>query len=184
MKSIIKTKRLILRELLPSDQLGMYALDSNPDVHQYLGNKPIKSLEKAAEVIAHVRSQYEKYGIGRWALVEMDSDEFVGWAGLKYEWNPRESCYFYDLGYRLRKEFWGKGYAYEASIPALNYAFKTMKLDEIFASAHIENGASIAILKKLGFTFIEEYFYDHIIPCNWYRFGRQDWEQLMKLKSP
>ena len=56
----IETKRLILRELLPSDEVGMFELDSNPAVHKYLGNNPIATIEQAREIIEKIRGQYLK----------------------------------------------------------------------------------------------------------------------------
>ena len=54
----IETKRLILREFLPGDEVGMFELDSNPAVHKYLGNNPIATIEQAREIIEKIRGQY------------------------------------------------------------------------------------------------------------------------------
>src|SRR5688572_11277934 len=122
MKIFAETERLILRELLPSDDKGMFELDSDPDVHTYLGTKPLEHIEQSREVIEMVRKQYIDNGIGRWAMIERSTGEFVGWAGLKLvktETNGRIN--FYDVGYRLIKRYWGKGFASEAAIASVNY---------------------------------------------------------------
>ncbi|MCY1487117.1 hypothetical protein D3C87_204390 [compost metagenome] len=65
MRTSIETERLLLRELLPTDDVGMFELDSNPQVHIYLGNKPVTSIEQVREAIANIRQQYLENGIGR-----------------------------------------------------------------------------------------------------------------------
>ena len=65
MRIFVETDRLILRELLPQDELGMFELDSDPEVHRFLGNQPVKDMERIREVITFVRQQYVDNGIGR-----------------------------------------------------------------------------------------------------------------------
>lgn len=106
MRIFVETDRLILRELLPQDELGMFELDSDPEVHRFLGNQPIKDIERIREVITFVRQQYVDNGIGRWAMVEKHTNQFIGWTGLKLvkeEFNHHIN--YYDLGYRLIRKF-------------------------------------------------------------------------------
>lgn len=78
MKIFAETERLILREILPTDIDGMLALDSDPEVHKYLGNKPISSRNQAAAIIEFIRQQYVDNGIGRWAIIDKKTNDFVG----------------------------------------------------------------------------------------------------------
>lgn len=64
-----ETERLILREILPTDIDGMFELDSDPEVHKYLGNKPIKDKVQIPDMIDFIRKQYVEHGIGRWAII-------------------------------------------------------------------------------------------------------------------
>ena len=59
MKSL-ETDRLFFREFVSSDAQGMFELDSNPEVHRYLGNKPVQSIEECRAAIANIREQYKK----------------------------------------------------------------------------------------------------------------------------
>ncbi|OFZ07297.1 MAG: GNAT family N-acetyltransferase [Bacteroidetes bacterium RIFCSPHIGHO2_02_FULL_44_7] len=172
MKLHLETERLLLRELQPEDREGLFLLDSNPKVHEFLGNQPIHTREEADAIIALVRKQYAEYGIGRWAVIDKQTEEFIGWAGLKYEQKLRNFAY-YDLGYRLREEYWGKGIATEAASTALKYGFSVLKLDEISAAASQANKASIAILEKIGLTFRETFVYENEV-CNWYTISNID----------
>ncbi|HET7116151.1 MAG TPA: GNAT family N-acetyltransferase [Hanamia sp.] len=76
MKIFAETERLILREILPTDVEGMYELDADPEVHKYLGNKPVTSREKTVDVINFIRQQYIDNGTGRWAIIDKKSNEF------------------------------------------------------------------------------------------------------------
>ena len=91
MKIHFETKRLIVRDLEELDSKGIFELDSDPEVHKYLGNKPIKTIREAEEVVNSIRKQYDKNGIGRWAIIDKSSEEFIGWTGLKYEENLEQS---------------------------------------------------------------------------------------------
>jgi RimJ/RimL family protein N-acetyltransferase len=174
---IIETERLILRELLPTDVDGMFQLDSDPHVHTYLGNKPISSKQQAEDVIHFVRQQYIDNGIGRWAIVEKTTNTFIGWTGLKLvKEMTNKHINYYDLGYRLIRDYWGKGFATESASASLAYGFDTLKLNEVFAAADIENKGSNKVLKKLGFTQLEPFLYDNTTPHNWYKITQQEWK--------
>lgn len=107
MKIFAETERLILREILHSDIDGMFELDSDPEVHKYLGNKPITKKEKVIAIIDSVRQQCVDNGIGRFAIVDKKTNVFMGWTGLKLETictNNHKN--YYDLGYRLIRKYW------------------------------------------------------------------------------
>ena len=122
MKLILKTERLILREMLVSDAEALFEMDSNPKVHQYLWNKPLKNSSEVQSYIESVKNQYLENNIGRFVVVLKETNELMGWAGLKYNTEMvNNKIYFYDIGYRLNERFWGKGYASEASFAWLDY---------------------------------------------------------------
>lgn len=173
MKIYAETERLILREILPTDADAMFELDSDPDVHRYLGNNPVDDKDQIYRVIEFIRNQYVKFGIGRWAIIDKQTNQFIGWSGLKYvtdETNGHTN--YYDLGYRLIKRYWGNGIATEAAFASIEYGFKILGLNEIYAIADQENDGSNRILRKVGFTFIEAFELDGI-RLNWYRIQKQ-----------
>ena len=178
MKFHLETERLILREIRDEDIEGILQLDSDPEVHKYLGNKPIITKEQAVGIIDYIKGQYDQYGIGRWAVLEKSTGAFMGWSGLKYETEVRTDMDYYDLGYRFIKSFWGKGYATETAKVSLEYGFNAMDLDEVYAGAHIENDGSNRVLNKMGFQMLEVFEYDGM-PHNWYRLTSQDWKRRL-----
>lgn len=172
MKVFIETERLTIRELLPSDDAGMFELDSDPDVLKFLHMEPFKDIEESRQVIARVRQQYIDHGIGRWAMVEKKTNSFVGWTGLKYLTTPMNGhVNIYDIGYRLIKRYWGKGYATESAIASRDYGFNTLKLKDIYAAAHAEHHASRKVLEKIGMKFVESFMYDGQ-PTNWFKISK------------
>jgi ribosomal-protein-alanine N-acetyltransferase len=161
MKIFIETERLLLRELLPSDDKGMFELDSDPEVHKYLGNKPQLAIEESRKVIEFIRKQYADNGIGRWAMVQKETGEFIGWAGLKYMTVLTNGhINYYDLGYRLMRRHWEKGYATEAAKASLEYGLNELKQHKLYAMADINNAASRHVLKKIGFKQLAVFEYE------------------------
>ncbi|MBW4361698.1 GNAT family N-acetyltransferase [Flavobacterium taihuense] len=161
MKSFIETERLILRKMIPSDDEKMFELDSNPEVHRFLGNKPVKDIEESRGYIENVRKQYTENGIGRWAVILKETNEFIGWSGIKLikdEINNHHN--FYEIGYRFIQKHWGKGYATEAGLAFVDYAFKEMKVDVLYAYADAGNKGSRKILKKLGMHYVNSFEYE------------------------
>jgi len=177
MKTSLETERLIIRELLLTDIDGMYALDADQDVHKYIGNNPVQTKEQSLEVINFIRQQYVDNGIGRWAIIDKSTNDFMGWTGLKYITEEiNHHIHYYDLGYRLRKKYWGKGIASESALASLRLAFEALKASEVYAIAHIENLGSNAVLKKIGFSLKEVFEYEGS-PHNWYKITKEDFEK-------
>lgn len=172
MKFHIETERLILRELRDSDLEGMFELDANPEVHRYLGNKPITHRDEAQKYIDSVKQQYKDRGIGRWAIINKSTNEFMGWTGLRLntEYNMNGFTKYYDVGYRLIERFWKKGYATESGKAAITYAFEEMKLPELYATTEMGNQASHKSLLKLGLSYVEDfYFEEEDLQLRWYK---------------
>ncbi|RMB63360.1 N-acetyltransferase [Dokdonia sinensis] len=158
----IETEHLILREIRIEDTGDLYRLDSNPVVHKYLGNKPISCMGKARHYIDYIIMQYEKYGIGRWATIEKSSGDFIGWSGLKMNFEEEMNGHinYYDIGYRFMPEYWGKGYATESSIAAKDYFFGHFPGHKLCGLAEIGNGASCRVLEKIGLERKDDFYYE------------------------
>jgi len=172
----IETPRLVIRELLPADDIAMFEMDSDPEVHQYLGNKPLTDIEEVRKVIAFVRQQYEDNGIGRWAVTLKDTGEFIGWTGYKLITEKVNGHVgHYDFGYRHMRKHWRKGYAYEAAKASLDYGIDELGFKDIYAMTEVGNAGSRRILEKLGFRFVEIFNYDGTplwregLPVTWYQ---------------
>lgn len=163
-----ETDRILLREITLEDAPAMFEMDADPEVHTYLGKSPIQNMDQTVRQIQYIRQQYIDYGIGRWAIVDKRSGEFVGWGGLKFRPDDVNGCInFYEVGYRLLRRFWGQGFATESTKATLKYASEEMKLNTVYAMANVENSASKNVLLKSGFTITGQLSHEGIT-CDWF----------------
>ena len=168
MKPIIETERLYLREILPEDAQAMFEMDSDLEVHRFLGRSPVKRLEESVQHIHNIRRQYKDFGVARLAIIEKESNSFVGWGGLKFITESINGFQnFHDLGYRFIRRYWGKSYAKESAKGVIKYAFEELQLPVIYAIADIEHRASRNVLESSGFSFVNSFEYDDD-PHAWY----------------
>lgn len=151
MKFYLQTERLYLREMTTDDAENAYLLNLAYDVTKYTGDVAFTSIEEAKGFLGNY-DHYKKYGFGRWGVIDKNTDEYLGWCGLKLIPELDE----YDIGFRFFKKHWNKGYATEAAKACLEYGFTSLGINEIVGRAMKENKASIGVLQKLGLTFLEE----------------------------
>lgn len=156
MQIIFETPRLILRRFTIADAYLIQQLNSDAEVLKYLHERPLETIDQAKNIITTLILPQYKKNLGRWALNTKNNDEFIGWCGLKYMSDLDEI----DLGYRLKRSAWGKGFATEAAMNTLEYAFKKLQLKLITGRAHIENIASLKVLEKIGMKFRREEIID------------------------
>ncbi len=165
-----------MRDIEDEDVNAMFAMDSDAEVHTFLGNKPIATIAEAQKYIDSVKQQYQENGIGRWAVVEKESGEFIGWSGFRLITDVvNGKTQYYDLGYRLLKNHWGKGYASEIALASLNHGFKELGLDEIVGIADVAHIASNHILQKVGLHRVNEFMYEGI-RHHFYILTKKEWE--------
>ena len=146
-EAVIETERLWLRKLDEADVEPFYQLSADPDVMRYTGEPCFTGREQALQVLRErpIRD-YQRYGYGRWACILKETDEFIGWCGLKY----LEECGEVDVGYRFFPKFWGRGLGTEASRACVQYGFEVLNLSRIIGIALPENVASTRVLEKSG----------------------------------
>ena len=142
--------------------------------------EPMKDMEEAMKDVEWVTNQYPKNKIGRWIMLEKSTGEFIGWTGLKLEdmeMNGNQN--FYDVGYRMLPEFWGKGYATESVVASVKYGFEEMKLEKLNAAAHFENVASRRVLQKGGFKEIDTFeIFD--FQAIWFEITKEEYYSIEK----
>ena len=166
MNIFLETSRLILRQFTEDDVDNLLALDSDADVMRFINGGVASSREAITiKFLPDVLSYYCEYdNLGFWAIVEKSSQEFLGWVVLRPESRFRIAKLLdvaepdaMELGYRLRKVSWGKGYATEASQALIDKALTQWNVKKIIAWALPENKASIRVMEKLGMKLQQEY---------------------------
>ncbi|MTT31412.1 GNAT family N-acetyltransferase [Terrilactibacillus sp. BCM23-1] len=146
----LRTKRLLLRKMKPSDSGSLFKIWSDPEVTKYMNIDKFTEETQAKEMISLLDKLSKKNKAIRYSIIELKSNKIVGSCGyniLDFENTNTE------IGYEIDKDYWGKGYAPEAITCLINYAFNELKLSRIEAKVEPENTNSIKVLKKLNFTY-------------------------------
>ena len=146
---LINSHRLTIRPFNETDVDAVFALRSDPEIMRFI-RAPQTEREETVSWIKRLSSLWETSGIGFGALIEKESDELIGWSGL---WILKESQEI-EVGYAIRQDRWGMGYATEAAKSVLKYGFEEVGLERIVALAFPQNTGSINVMKKLGMSHI------------------------------
>ena len=168
---MIETKRCLLRKFKKSDYRSLFMLDSNPEVHKYLYNNPINTFQDSSAYIEKLLNDYQNHDIGRLHVSDKKTNEFIGWAGLKYntlKLNGKTN--YFDIGYRILPKFWNKGFATELSLGIIDYYYDNFDLiKNIVGITRHDNVASIRVLEKSGLIFCNDFFHNNI-KLKWFEF--------------
>jgi RimJ/RimL family protein N-acetyltransferase len=149
-KILLETNRLTLRAATPDDVDNLYNLNSDPEVMRYInGGKPTPRQELSDEIIPFWLRQYERGdGQGYWVAEAQASGEFLGW----FHFRPGHGEGV-ELGYRLLRGAWNKGYATEGSRALIRKGFTDLGVSRVFAHTMTVNAASRRVLEKCGLVF-------------------------------
>ena len=154
MQVFLETEQLILRQFTEDDVENLVELDSDPGVMQFItGGRPTPRDEIEKEVLPAFLDYYERFaGCGFWAAVEKSTGEFVGW----FHFRPAAGAPpgEVELGYRLRRSAWGKGYATEGSRALIDKGFAELGVERVVASTMVVNVASRRVMEKAGLNFV------------------------------
>lgn len=159
MKTVIKTKRLVLREWKEEDLEPFALMNGDPRVMEFfpatLSRK--ESDDLARRIMAKMRGQ----SWGLWAASVIGGANFIGFIGLA---KPEFEAHFtpaVEIGWRLDTNHWGKGYATEGAKAVLTYGFQTLLLDEIVSFTPVQNMRSRRVMEKIGMHHNPQDEFDH-----------------------
>lgn len=146
---MIDTLRTHLRPWRETDRDAFAALNADREVMRDLGG-PISRAASDAK-LAKYMAAFRRYGFSRWAVETRDGD-FVGYAGVMPSHGDHPLGPHFEIGWRLMRHAWGKGYASEAAKAALHDAFTRGGLTEIVAYTAHDNPRSQAVMDRLRMT--------------------------------
>ncbi len=153
----LETDRLLLRAFTPDDGDRLVALDADPKVVQFVtGGAPTPRDEVVDDILpAFLRYQGSGTGYGFWAAEEKATGAFLGWFHLRPHGGdaPDEP----ELGYRLRREAWGKGYATEGSLALIDRAFGELGARRVYAETMAVHTASRRVMEKAGMELVRAF---------------------------
>lgn len=180
----IRTERLLLRRWRESDLEPFAELNADPLVMRHMP----AMLDRAASdaLVARFRDQFDRLGYGLWAIEVPRIAPFIGFVGLSV---PRFSAHFtpcVEVGWRLARAHWGRGYATEAARGALRFGFELAGLQEIVSFTSPANERSRAVMTRLGMTCDPGDDFDHpslpeghpLRPHVLYRLSRVRWQRV------
>jgi RimJ/RimL family protein N-acetyltransferase len=184
MQVFCETQRLVLRRFTMADVDNLVRLDADPGVMHFItGGIPTAREEIEQEILPAFLAYYERFeGCGFWAAIEKPTGQFLGWFHLR----PREGASLdeAELGYRLRKSAWGKGYATEGSRALIRMGFTEFGVRRVVAETMAVNLASRRVMEKAGLTLARSFHRPWPYPIEGddlgdveYALDKADWER-------
>lgn len=150
MAVVLETERLVLRDVEDDDAPFLVHLLNSPGFLENIGDRGVRNVADAARFIEdRMRASYREHGFGMWVAVQKRDGAPVGMAGLV----RREGLDVPDVGYAFIERVWGQGYAQEAAAAVLAHAQGRLGIPVLAAITTLENFASMAVLRKVGFTY-------------------------------
>ncbi len=144
----LETPRLRMRQWRESDRAPFAAMNADPAVMEFCASPPPPAASDAS--INAWQAQFAAKGWSNWAVELRESGEFIGFTGLSV---PRRTFSFspcVEVGWRLARKFWGKGFATEAARAALRVAFERLALPEVVSFTALANLRSRAVMERIG----------------------------------
>lgn len=149
MKKFLESERLYLREISKKDLPLLFELHSDPEVMKFIRPPETTIQETEATLNRIFRTNKYEQGLGLWICHEKNTGDFAGWFVLK----NLDDTDDIEIGYRLLKKHWGKGYATEMSKELLKHGFEKIGLDKIVGATRFDNIASQRVLEKIGLKY-------------------------------
>jgi RimJ/RimL family protein N-acetyltransferase len=157
---VLETPRLILRQFTENDVDNLFNLNSDPEVMRYLtGGRPSPREEIRDQILPFHLGVYGRLDrLGTWAAESIATGEFLGW--FHFRPGPDADITNIELGYRLRRPAWNRGYATEGSRALISRGFTELGVERVFAHTMTLNAASRHVLEKCGLTLVGTIPYD------------------------
>ena len=159
MNCAIETERLYLRSWIDADKIEFRRMNADPKVMEYFPH-PL-SAKESDTLLERITASTKESGYGLWAAETKSDRKFVGFTGFSLTTFQAEFTPCVEIGWRLKREAWGKGYATEAARACLHHGFSSLRFDEIFSFTSVLNKRSIKVMERIGMNRIKEF--DHPI---------------------
>lgn len=145
---VLKTERLVLRQITEQDSMDMMEYFSDPEVMKYYGLQPFHSKQEALDEVEWYTNIFQtNIGI-RWGITLAGQDKLIGSCGFH---NRDKRHHRTDIGYELAREYWNKGIMAEAIKAVVTYGYTNYEINRVQALVEPENMASRRLLEKVGF---------------------------------
>jgi RimJ/RimL family protein N-acetyltransferase len=156
---MIDTPRLVLRSWRDDDREPFAEMGRDPEVMANLG--PLMTREQSDAGIERIRAHDRDHGFCFWAIEERATGRFLGFCGIKPGVPDSPIAGDIEIGWRLRRDAWGQGYAKEAALAALAWGFANRPVPRIVAITVRDNVRSWGLMERLGMTRRDDLAFDH-----------------------
>ncbi|HEY9091300.1 GNAT family N-acetyltransferase [Parasphingorhabdus sp.] len=177
---VLETERLYLRNWRESDIEPFMEHLNTPKVMRWLGG--LQTREKFLAAVERIKGYHRDFGHTFWIVERKSDGALLGFCGLKRVNAPQPKLTgAFEIGWRLREDVWGQGYAKEAATAALDAAFTRHKAPFVVALTVAGNESSWGLMKRLGMThrpeldFHDPNYDNDLNPTIVYRIEAQDW---------
>lgn len=153
--TVIETRRLLIREMVPEDLEELYRVYDDEEVIKYLDPLDTDRAAELEKLQAYIEFAYAFYGFGFWAVCEKETGRLIGRCGFSVE--EIENEVYVELGYMIAADRRRLGYAGEAVHAVLEYAGEELELETVAACISHDNKASIALAQREGFIYQEDF---------------------------
>lgn len=164
MAADIRTERLRLRPWRPSDREPFAALNADPLVMEHF--PATLSRDESDAFADRIEARCQQQGFGFWAVEVLDASPFIGFVGISVPSFDTSFTPCVEIGWRLAREHWNRGYATEGAAAVLRYGFGTLQLQDVVAFTAVGNVRSRHVMDKIGMTYNPAEDFDHpLIPA-------------------
>jgi RimJ/RimL family protein N-acetyltransferase len=153
---VARTERLVLRTFAASDLDDLALIMADPEVMSFSADGPWDRA-RTLGFIEGCLADYskERWGFGLWAVVRKDDSKLIGYCGLT-RFEDIDGASEIEVGYRLARESWNRGFATEAATAVRDYAFNHLGIPRLISMIEPENGASARVAAKIGMALEKE----------------------------
>lgn len=155
--TIIETPRLRLRRWREADLEPLIRMNADPQVMRFFPEA--YSEERTRQFYSAVQDEFSQFGYGLYAAEEKSGGRFMGFIGFHHANFEADFCPCVEIGWRLDKQFWNKGYATEGARACLEYGFGKLGLDEVYSFTAVINTQSRRVMQKLGMNFHQHFLH-------------------------
>ena len=146
----MRTERLQLRRWTDDDRAPFAALNADPEVMRFFAGTMTRAESDA--LADRIERHFDEHGYGLWAVSVVGGDPFIGFVGLLWQHLDAPWAPAVEIGWRLARSAWGKGYATEAAIAARDHAFGPAGLTDLVSMTTVTNLPSQAVMQRIGMT--------------------------------
>ncbi len=178
---LFASSRLLFSVWKDSDLEWFAQMNADKEVMQFFPKTLTK--QESADFLKRLQKHQDTNGYCYYKVVEKQASKPIGFIGLAYQTYDTHFTPATDIGWRLKKEFWGKGYATEGAQRCLDFAFQELDLNEVISTCIVQNKPSENVMQKMGMQKQGHFQHPRLVKhpeiqnCVWYKIQKKDYKK-------